>query len=150
MLQRPICRQRKTVGQHYGCVACFKNCFPDHSLRHVPDRHPAIDENFQQRPRRRKPGIVSFQAGFQATIHSRQDRRHLIERSFSRNCRYGFKRARWRRTWRVQIQEYLTAAIQNIMVLLRHVKEPAPVLGMAKAKPGHPRAYLMLQELFLP
>ena len=75
-------------------------------------------------------------------------RQHLMERSFARSCRYGFKRARWRRTWRVQIQEYLTAAIQNIMVLLRHVKEPAPALGMAKAKPGHPRAYLMLQELF--
>jgi transposase len=51
-------------------------------------------------------------------------RQHLIERSFARSCRYGFKRSRWRRTWRVQIQEYLTAAIQNIMVLLRHFKEP--------------------------
>jgi transposase/uncharacterized protein (UPF0179 family) len=75
-------------------------------------------------------------------------RQHLMERSFARGTRYGYKRARWRRLWRVQIQEYLTSSIQNIMILVRHIKEPAPALGMAKAKPGHPRAYLMLQELF--
>ncbi len=50
-------------------------------------------------------------------------RQHLMERSFARATRYGFKRARWRMLWRVQIQEYLTAAIQNIMVLLSHGKE---------------------------
>jgi transposase/uncharacterized protein (UPF0179 family) len=75
-------------------------------------------------------------------------RQHLMERSFARGTRYGYKRARWRRLWRVQIQEYLTSSIQNIMILVRHIKEPAPALGMAKAKPGHSRAYLMLQELF--
>ncbi|CAB1060094.1 hypothetical protein D1BOALGB6SA_4859, partial [Olavius sp. associated proteobacterium Delta 1] len=47
---------------------------------------------------------------------------------------YGFKRARWRRLWRVQIQEYLTAAIQNIKILLKDVKEPAPALSMQVAK----------------
>jgi hypothetical protein len=55
------------------------------------------------------------------TPASQQDirtRQHLMERSFARATRYGFKRARWRRLWRVQIQEYLTSAIQNIMVLL--------------------------------
>jgi len=75
-------------------------------------------------------------------------RQHLMERSFARATRYGYKRARWRRLWRVQIQEYLTAGIQNIMVLLRHVKEPAPARGMVLAKPGYPKAYLRLQELF--
>lgn len=46
-----------------------------------------------------------------------------MERSFARTTRYGFKRARWRRLWRVQIQEYLTSAIQNIMVLLSYGKD---------------------------
>jgi transposase len=50
-------------------------------------------------------------------------RQHLMERSFARSDRYGFKRARWRRLWRVRIQEYLTAAIQNIMILIKSVKE---------------------------
>ena len=48
-----------------------------------------------------------------------------MERSFARSTRYGFKRARWRRLWRVEIQEYLTAAIQNMMVLINSFKEPS-------------------------
>jgi IS5 family transposase len=58
-------------------------------------------------------------------------RRHLMERSFARAVRFGFKRARWRRLWRVRIQEYLTAAIQNIMILVRYVKEPGAAISSA-------------------
>jgi hypothetical protein len=43
-----------------------------------------------------------------------------MERSFARGTRYGFDRARWRGLWRVQIQEYLISAVQNIDVLLRY------------------------------
>jgi hypothetical protein len=43
-----------------------------------------------------------------------------MERSFARGTRYGFDRARWRGLWRVQIQEYLVATVQNIQVLLRY------------------------------
>ncbi len=68
-----------------------------------------------------------------------------MERSFARATRYGYKRARWRRLWRVEIQEYLTASIQNMMVLLRHIKEPAAAMGMAQAKPGYQAAGLSLQ-----
>jgi len=53
-----------------------------------------------------------------------------MERSFARATRYGYKRARWRGLRCVAIQEYLTAAVQNIMVLLRYVKEPKTVLGV--------------------
>ena len=63
-----------------------------------------------------------------------------MERSFARATRYGYKRARWRRLWRVQIQQYLTASIQNIMVLLRHVKEPATAFAMQKATKAIGRA----------
>ena len=68
------------------------------------------------------------------SFRSKQDlrtRQHLMERSFARSVPLGFKRARWRRLWRVQIQEYLTAAIQNIMVLVRHVKEPGTAISWA-------------------
>jgi transposase len=60
-------------------------------------------------------------------------RQHLMERSFAQATPYGYQRARWRRLWRVQIQEYLTAAIQNIRILLKDVKEPAPALQMQVA-----------------
>ena len=61
-------------------------------------------------------------------------RQHLMERSFARAVRFGFKRTRWRRLWRVQIQEYLTAAIQNIMTLVRYVKEPGKAIPLAVKK----------------
>jgi hypothetical protein len=54
---------------------------------------------------------------------------------------HGFKRARWRRLWRVQIQDWLIAAIQNIKILLR----PRLPLACAPAPaqiipfPGGPR-----------
>jgi hypothetical protein len=51
-------------------------------------------------------------------------RQHLMERSFARAARYGFDRARWRGRWRVEIQEYLTAAIQNIETLMRYGGDP--------------------------
>jgi len=47
-------------------------------------------------------------------------RQHLMERSFARGTRYGYDRARWRGLWRVQIQEYLVSAVQNIQVLLKY------------------------------
>jgi transposase len=49
-------------------------------------------------------------------------RQHLAERSFARSKRYGYKRARWRRLWRMEIQDYLVAAVQNITVLANHSK----------------------------
>jgi transposase len=57
--------------------------------------------------------------------HSSEARRHrqrrqaLMERSFADAANnHGFKRSRWRRLWRQQIQDYLIAAIQNIRILL--------------------------------
>ena len=65
---------------------------------------------------------------------SRQDirtRQHLMERSFARGTRYGFDKARWRNLWRVKIQEYLTCAIQNIQVLVKHGSRPKKSVAMA-------------------
>jgi transposase len=77
--------------------------------------------------------ILSQSRASKRDIHKRQ---YLMERSFARSKRYGYKRARWRRLWRVQIQEYLTAAIQNMMVLVRYSKEQD---GAAQAKLSKPR-----------
>ncbi len=57
-------------------------------------------------------------------------RHHLMERTFARAKRYGYKRSRWRRLWRVQIQEYITAAIQNIETLMRYGKDGGAALAM--------------------
>lgn len=59
-------------------------------------------------------------------------RQHLMERSFARSTRYGFDRARWRGLWRVQIQEYLVCALQNIQVLIRYGRDPKKRAAMAQ------------------
>jgi transposase len=82
--------------------------------------------------------------------NSHQDlktRQHLMERSFARAVRFGFKRARWRRLWRVRIQEYLTAAIQNLMILIRDVKEPQTAISLAIKKTRD--KWLNFQESYL-
>jgi len=70
---------------------------------------------------------------------SRRDirkRQHLMERSFAQASRYGFDRARWRRLWRVQIQEYLVAAVQNIRILATHFKEQHRAKALRVAAPS--------------
>jgi len=57
-------------------------------------------------------------------------RQHPMGRSFARASRFGFDQARWRGLWRVRIQEYLTATIQNIDVLIRYGGDPRRRLGM--------------------
>lgn len=58
--------------------------------------------------------------GAKRDIKHRQD---LSERSFAWSTRYGFKRAKWRRLWRMEIQDFLIAAIQNITILIKQPKD---------------------------
>ena len=55
-----------------------------------------------------------------------------MERSFARAVRYGFKRAKWRGLWRVRIQEYITAAIQEIQILIKHGAAPKNAVSVAR------------------
>jgi hypothetical protein len=59
---------------------------------------------------------------------------HLSERSFGQSTRYGYKRARWRRLWRMQIQDFLIATTQNITVLITHSQEK---ISKSNAQIGH-------------
>ena len=112
------------------CKACSlrDRCTTSKKKGRTIQRHLRHDEIQQMRERAKGPA-------------SRKDiktRQHLMERSFAKAVRLGFKRARWRRLWRVQIQEYLTAAIQNILILVRNVKEPCPAKVMALPKRREP------------
>jgi transposase len=87
-------------------------------------------------------------------------RQHLMERSFARSTRYGFKRARWRRQWRVKIQELLTASLQNIMIYIRNVKDrPTTAAASCRTRPPKPckasnlvklAAFLNIREHLIP
>jgi len=79
-------------------------------------------------------------------------RQHLMERSYARGTWYGFDRARWRGLWRVQIQEYLISAVQNIQVLLRYgsylKRSPSAMMEQIKgAIAGDIRSFLDFKEL---
>jgi len=72
------------------------------------------------------------QAHSAAAYRDRKRRQHLAEVSFAdATNHHGFKRARWRRLWRVQIQDWLIAAIQNIKILLKSFGPPPALLAEA-------------------
>jgi transposase len=76
------------------------------------------------------------QANSQAARRDRQRRQHLMEKSFAdATNNHHFKRARWRRLWRQQIQDYLIAAIQNVRILMAHQNSKRRA-AMAAAVPG--------------
>src|SRR5438067_5466748 len=82
------------------------------------------------------PGSARAQAHSRAAECDRRRRRHLMEASFAdATNNHHFKRARWRRLWRQQIQDYLIAAIQNVRILLAH-QNPKPSAAAAVALPA--------------
>jgi transposase len=80
--------------------------------------------------------IARAQAHSAAARRNRKRRHHLMERSFADAANnHHFKRARWRRLWRQQIQDYLIAAIQNVRILLAH-QNPKPSVAAAVTVPA--------------
>ena len=69
-----------------------------------------------------------------------------MERSFARAKRYGFDRARWRGLWRVRIQEYLIAAMQNIRVLIKYGTDPRIAVAVARMDKEFDRKITSLLE----
>jgi transposase len=46
---------------------------------------------------------------------------HLMERNFADGeNQHSLKRARWRGQWRVQVQEWMISAVQNVRILIKH------------------------------
>lgn len=74
-------------------------------------------------------------------------RQHLSERSFAQSTRYGFKRARWRRLWRMEIQDFLIAAVQNIRILIDHSANRAQSNVIALF--GHACSGVQQQRVFM-
>jgi hypothetical protein len=73
--------------------------------RHKQAAHVALGRQIARSPRARR---------------DRRRRQHLMEGSFAQAANeHGFKRSRWRRLWRQQIQDWLIATVQNIKILLK-------------------------------
>ncbi|MHC4406430.1 MAG: transposase [Planctomycetota bacterium] len=70
--------------------------------------------------------------GCRRSVAVRLMRRRLAKaegRFAEAHVRYGHRRCRWRRRWRVQIQCYLVGMVQNIGKLLRYGRRPKPSEG---------------------
>ncbi len=78
------------------------------------------------------------QANSTAAKRDRRRRQVLMEGSFAdATNNHGFKRSRWRRLWRQQIQDWMIGAIQNIRILLRKaVRKPESAAAAAAALPA--------------
>ncbi len=74
--------------------------------------------------------VVLSEANSQQSKKDIRKRQHFMERSFAYAAHYGFKRARWRGLDKMQIQEYLTAAIQNIKILLKYNHKSLKAMGL--------------------
>jgi hypothetical protein len=67
-----------------------------------------------------------------AARRDRQRRQYLMEGSFADAANnHGFKRARWRRLWRQQIQDWMIAAIQNIRILVQQRRPRLRAVALA-------------------
>jgi len=66
--------------------------------------------------------VILKEAGSRNARRDIKHRQDLSERSFAWSTRYGYKRARWRSLWRMEIQDFLIAAVQNITILIRQPK----------------------------
>jgi IS5 family transposase len=98
--------------------------------------------------RQEELNLMREQAQSKPSQKDLRTRQYLMERTFARATRYGFKRARWRNLWRAQIQEYLTASIQNILILIHHVKEQRPAWANRSQKTNPKRLLILLANCF--
>ena len=99
-------------------------------------RSEGIRPYLKRRPGRKgvKNWLEAMPAECDPSVAVRLMRRrlHTAEGRFAEaHVRYNHKRCRWRRRWRVQIQCYLVAMVQNIGKLLRYGRWPRRVVSRA-------------------
>jgi transposase len=107
---------------------CTKNKSGRSIRRH--ERQTALDKKHQEgKSRQGKQDI--------------RTRQHLMERSFARGKRYGFDRSRWRGLWRMEIQELITCAVQNIQVMVNKAwQRPTAKANRQRTRNGGFGAYI--------
>jgi transposase len=133
-------RKLKKSRKHYEYKASYKDCKECHI------RNECTRSNFgrtlKRHARQDDLDVMIEESKSKASKRDIKTRQHLSERSFARSTRYGFKRARWRNLWRMEIQDYLIAAIQNICVLINQPKTKlSKSIAMECQKGGHQGRY---------
>ena len=106
--------------RHYEYRASSKSCGQCH-MRNECTRSKS-SRTLKRHARQDELDVIIRKTTSRESKRDLKTRQHLSERSFARSTRYGFKRARWRRLWRMEIQDFLIAAIQNITVLISRTR----------------------------
>jgi transposase len=129
---QPLTRaQVKKAGKRkrlvYGASAqVCRNC----ELRAQCTRRQRGGRKLYRYPQQEAMDRARMQSYSSQAYRDRRRRRHLMEGSFADAANnHHFKRSRWRRIQRQQMQDYLIAACQNIRILLRHA--PNRMAGVA-------------------
>lgn len=111
----------KKKRKHYEYKASSKACIECH-LRDKCTRSK-FGRTSKRHARQDELDLIIMKTKSRESKKDLKTRQHLSERSFAQSTRYGFKRARWRKLWRMEIQDFLVAAIQNIKVLINQPKK---------------------------
>jgi hypothetical protein len=119
MKPRRLSATRRTMEYYVPGRVCLK-C----PLRDACTRSKTYGRTVQRHEKQETIDIAKAQAQSRRARRDRQRRQILIEGSFADAANnHGFKRSRWRRLWRQEIQDWLIAGIQNIRTLLKARKK---------------------------
>jgi transposase len=118
--QKLIKRKYKKNRKHYEYRASSKVCDECH-IRDKCTRSKS-SRTLKRHVRQDELDIMLKEAKSRSAKKDIKHRQDLSERSFAWSKRYGYKRAKWRRLWRMEIQDFLIAAVQNITVLINQPK----------------------------
>ena len=107
---RPEKKSVRYAARKKDCQACtFRTQCTEHSRRTILRRDRSDElELIYQKTRSRE------------ATHDLRRRKHFMEGSFAISTNFGFKRCRWRRLWRAEIQDLLVATVQNIALIARY------------------------------
>ncbi|MDB9823482.1 transposase [Deltaproteobacteria bacterium] len=115
--------------KHYEYIASSKACMECH-IRDKCTRSKS-GRTLKRHARQDELDAIVRRTKSRESKRDLKTRHHLSERSFARSTQYSFKRARWRNLWRMEIQDYLIAAIQNIKIL---IDQPKPRMSKSNAE----------------
>lgn len=135
MKPRRLSATRRTMEYYVPGRACLK-C----PLRERCTRSQTCGRTVQRHEKQDAIDAARAQANSARAKLDRRRRQVLIEGSFADAANnHGFKRSRWRRLWRQQIQDWLIAGIQNLRTLLKATKKRASGVNSVIAVDFKPR-----------
>ena len=144
MIARRLNVTRRTMEYYVPGRACLKCPLRDQCTTSKTGR------TLQRHEKQAVIDAAKAQADSSRGRRDRQRRQILIEGSFADAANnFGFKRSRWRRLWRQQIQDWLIAGIQNLRTLMKATQKRASGANSVTAVDFGPRPgpFLLLTGL---